>query len=58
MTHCPIDKIFVEIKIEIRSAKFRNLGSPDALKLYLKKKISILFSEEIYLLIELFCFNL
>ena len=33
---CPVDDKFVEIKMNTCCEKFRNLGSPEALKLYLK----------------------
>ena len=45
MIQCPIDDIFVEIKMTPRSTKFGNLEPPDALKLYLKREKPILFNE-------------
>ena len=47
MACCPIDDIFVEIKMTSYSYKFRNLKPQDALKLCFKKEKPILFSEEI-----------
>ena len=45
MTQCPIDYIFVEIKMTLRSAKFWKLEPPDVLKLCFERQKLILFSE-------------
>ena len=45
MTQCPIDNIFIEIKMTPHSAKFRNLEPRDALKLCLKREKPIMFNE-------------
>ena len=55
MTQYPIDDIFVGIKMTFRSVKFRNLESPDSLKLCLNREKPIYFSEEICLIRAVFC---
>ena len=55
MTQCRIDDIYVEIKRTSSSAKFRDLESPDALKLCLKRENPIFFNKYIYLFRAAFC---
>ena len=45
MTQCPIGDIFVETKMTPRGAKFRNLETPDTLKLCLKREKPIFFNK-------------
>ena len=47
MTQCPIGDIFVETKMTPRGAKFRNLETPDTLKLCLKREKPIFFNKQI-----------
>ena len=47
MTQCPIGDIFVKTKMTPRSAEFRNLETPDALKLCLKIEKPFFFNKQI-----------
>ena len=55
MIQCPIDDIFVETKMKHRSAKFKNLEPPDALKQCLKRVKPVFFNKYIYLFRAAFC---